>query len=84
MYPSQAVVTHDPFFAVISSLKVDLFAIEAVKLLLVLLFTFRAKILRVILIRLIVFCVLVFSADLIAADIDVALFYFFGRRLTDL
>ena len=48
MYPLLTVVTHYPFFAVVSSLKIYLLAVEAKELFFVLFDAIGAKVLRVV------------------------------------
>ena len=84
MHPSFALVTHDPLLSIICGLEIDLLAVEAVKLLFVLLDALRAQILNIVLVVLIVLCMFVQRAYLIAADIIVARPDFLRRRLAGL
>lgn len=71
MYPSFTLITHDPLLAVVTEVEVDLLAIQAKGLFLVLTQAIRTQALHVVLMGEVVLAWLVGLADLVAADIGV-------------
>lgn len=65
--PSLALVTHDPLFAIIGKVEIDLFTVYAIELFLVLLQALITQILHVVFIVSVVLGILILRADLIAA-----------------
>ena len=84
MYPLLTVVTHYPFFAVVSSLKIYLLAVEAKELFFVLFDAIGAKVLRVVWVGQVIFSWLVRRTYLVAADIQITWLGLFRRGLANL
>lgn len=76
MNPTLAFIAHDPLFAVVGGFKVDLLAIEAIQLFLILLETRRAQVFDVIFECLVMLCMLVKTADSITANVGIVLLDF--------
>lgn len=72
MHPPLALIAHDPLLAVVGKVEVDLLAVQAEGLFLILLDAVRAEILDVVLVGLVVLGQFVRFAYLIAAHIRVA------------
>jgi hypothetical protein len=73
VHPLLTLVTHDPLLAIVAEVEVDLLAVEAIGLFLVLLDAVAAEVLDVVLAGQFEFGGFVGLADLVAADVRIAL-----------
>jgi hypothetical protein len=80
MHPSFTLVAHNPLLAVIGKVEVDLFAVETVELLFVLLQALTAEVLDIVLVVGVILGILVLRADLVAAYVGASVARFSWQR----